>query len=89
VSDTDAAERSFTAAGEAWLVRPAGLGTAGSGRSCGAVIAAVHFFRAGEPERPLREALLPVGQLSGLYEEELLELWSRAKEIVLPEGRGS
>jgi hypothetical protein len=81
----EAEERELDADGEAWLARVAGAGNAGTGRFGCAHIAAVHFFRAAEPDRPLREALLAGGRFPWLHEVELRELWARATPIVNPE----
>jgi hypothetical protein len=65
-----------------WLARKAGAGCYGTGRRGTARLVAVHFFRADEPDRPDREALMPAGTFAALREEELIEAWSRATPIV-------
>ena len=79
--------RPFELEGEGWLARVAGAGAGGTGRAAPAYIEAVHFCREEEPERPLREALLPRGRFERLYEAELRALWARAVDIVLPSER--
>jgi hypothetical protein len=82
-------ERELDADGELWLARLAGAGGAGTGHHGCASIAAVHFFRAAEPDRPLREALLAGGRFPWLHEVELRELWARATPIVIPDEKSS
>lgn len=81
MSESEATERAFMADGEGWLARPAGEGAIGSGRVGSGSVAAVHFFLASEPTRPLREGLVPRGRFAGLFEAELVELWAGATPI--------
>lgn len=76
-------EREFEIDGEDWLVRPAGAGLYGTGRMGVARLLAVHFFRASEPDRPVREALVPAGTFPTLREPELRALFQRATDVVV------
>jgi hypothetical protein len=67
--------------GAEWLARPAGAGCYGTGARGTARLLAVHFFRADEPGRPLREALVPAGVFATLRPEELAEVWAGATPI--------
>lgn len=77
-------ERGFEMDGERWIARVAGRGAGGTGRVASAYIVAVHFSREEEPERPLREALLPSGRFEGLFDAELVGLYQESVEIVVP-----
>jgi len=79
----EGADREFELDGETWSVRPAGAGAYGTGRLGSARLLAVHFFRTAEPDRPVREALLPAGEFPTLREPELRALFHRATAIVL------
>jgi hypothetical protein len=79
----EVAERAFQMGEETWLARPAGEGLYGTGRLGSARLAAVHFFRASEPERPVREALVSVSDFRRLAETELSALYERATPIEL------
>jgi hypothetical protein len=74
-------ERSFEVAGEEWLARPAGIGLYGTGRPGSARLMAVHFFRASDPEEPVREALVPAGEFASLVASELSDRFERATPI--------
>lgn len=76
-------ERPFEVAGEEWLARPAGIGLYGTGRPGTARLMAVHFFRAADPEEPIREALVPAGEFASLATGELSDLFERATPIEL------
>ena len=75
------AEREFERDGEPWLARPAGSGAYGTGRAGSARLLAIHFFRAADPAKPLREALLTAGAFDGLDPSELRVLCDRATPI--------
>lgn len=80
--------RTFEAESVRWIARVAGESAFG-GNAGFARIVAVHFFREDdEPDLPRFEALLPVGRLEALYEEELVELLERAVEIDPPAAAG-
>lgn len=76
-------DREFEANGEEWVARVAGRGAYGTGRRGKAVLVAVHFHRAAEPETPLREALIPAASFPVLRPEELASLLERATPIEL------
>jgi hypothetical protein len=73
--------REFEMEGESWSARPAGAGAYGTGRLGSARLLAIHFVRTREPERPVREALLPAGEFPTLREPELRTLFHRATVI--------
>jgi hypothetical protein len=75
----------FDYEGEAWIARAAGKGAGGTGSYGLAMMEAVHFCRAAEPVTPLYEALVAAGTLTGLFEDELQLLLSRAHRIVTPD----
>lgn len=68
----------------AWIVRTAGAGAYGTGRTGRARLVAIHFFREAEPEAPVREILVPAGRFPHLRPEELRALFDRATPIVVP-----
>jgi hypothetical protein len=76
-------ERAFEVADETWLARPAGVGLYGTGRLGSARLVAVHFFRVSEPERPVREALVPASDFRRLEPAELRVVFERATPIEL------
>jgi hypothetical protein len=76
-------ERGFDADDGAWIVRGAGEGAYGTGRTGTARLVAVHFFRADAPETPVREALVPAGVFPDMAAEELRALFGRATPIDL------
>lgn len=82
----DALERGFTREGEAWVVRPAGEGLYGTGRTGTARLVAIHFFRERDPDTPVREALVAAGAFPALRPEELEALFERATPIEADRG---
>ena len=76
-------DREFEADGADWIARVAGRGAYGTGQRGAALLVAVHFYRADEPETPLREALLPAAAFPLLRPEELTDLLDRATPIEL------
>jgi hypothetical protein len=76
------AEREFQHEGRRWLARLGGTGAYGTGSYGLGLVEAVHFFDAGEPERPLREALIARGRFEGLFDVELISLLQAARPIV-------
>jgi hypothetical protein len=74
-------ERVFEHRGRTWLARVSGHGALGTGSLALGLIDAIHFADPAEPQRPLREALLPRGRFADLYELELAELCERAKPV--------
>lgn len=81
--------RRFTVDGETWIARVAGRAGVGTTGPVAGVIAVVHFFRAEEPDAPVRQAYLVASRFEALYEEELLELFRSAKPIPPLEARRS
>ena len=79
----DGDEREFEMDGETWSARPAGAGAYGTGRLGSARLLAIHFVRTDQPDRPVREALLPAGEFPTLREPELRTLFQRATVIDL------
>jgi hypothetical protein len=73
----------FEMDGDAWILRPAGAGVYGTGRRGAARLLAVHFFRASDPGRPVREALVPAGEFGTWGDQALVELFERATPIEL------
>lgn len=78
-------EHGFEMAGEEWRVRTAGAGAYGTGARGTARLLAVHFFREGAPDKPVREALVPAGRFPDLRPEELRTMFERATPIDLGE----
>ena len=81
-----AVEHAFSGDGEAWVARLAGKGACGTGSYGLGLVEAVHFFRAAEPARPVREALLARGRFPALYGAEVEALWRAATPIVTSGG---
>jgi hypothetical protein len=71
-------ERSFDVDGVEMLVRSLGSAAGGTGRLGLAAFEAYRFYAAVAPDKPLREALMPAGQLRTMYDEELRAIWKRA-----------
>lgn len=80
---TPVIEREFEREDGTWLARNAGAGAYGTGRLGTARLVAVHFYRADEPQVPVREALVAAGRFPDLAGEELSELFDRATPIEL------
>lgn len=76
-----AGEREFEAEGRRWVARLAGKGAAGTGAYGLGLVDAVHFCAADRADRPLREALLPHGRFSHLFDDELRALLAGARPI--------
>lgn len=74
--------RTFTVDGEDWIARVAGEGTVGTGAP--AFLAVIWFYKAAEPDLPLKETLLPRGRLEQLHEMELQELLRIARPLPPP-----
>jgi hypothetical protein len=79
--EAEVGERAFQMGDETWLARPAGEGLYGTGRLGSARLAAIHFFRASEPERPVSEALVSASAFRQLDGTELRALYERATPI--------
>jgi hypothetical protein len=79
--EAESGPRAFRMGDETWLARPAGEGLYGTGRLGSARLAAVHFFRASEPERPVREALVSASAFRRLEGTELRALYEHATPI--------
>jgi hypothetical protein len=77
-----ARERQFEHEGKAWIARLGGKSALGTGSYGLALVEAVHFFAADDPERPLREALIAHGVFDGLFEVELTQLLRTARPVV-------
>ncbi|HEX7117555.1 MAG TPA: hypothetical protein VF212_02125 [Longimicrobiales bacterium] len=73
--------RTFTADGQTWIARIAGEAIVGTGAFASAALLAVRFHRADEPDRPLREALIPRGRFELLYDDELAALLRTARPL--------
>ena len=81
-------DRRFETEDGAWVVRAAGTGAYGTGRTGRARLVAVQFFRESDPDTPVREVLVPAGRFPHLRPEELRELFDRATPMASPgEGR--
>lgn len=75
--------RIFTVDGREWVARVAGHGLGGAGEVGGAFLVAIRFEpleSKGEADE-VREALLPRGRLDYLFDEELVELFRRARKV--------
>jgi len=77
--------RRFRHEGDEWLAWLSGRGAVGTGALGLGPVDAVHFARAAESGRPLREALLARGRFEGLFDQELSTLLEAATPIVLPD----
>lgn len=77
-------ERYFLMDGEAWIARQVGEASVGSSALGAASIVTIRFYRAAEPDRPQREALLPRGRFEMLYDEELRALFHAARRLDVP-----
>ena len=75
-------EAGIEVAGEKWIVRPAGVGSYGTGITARASVLALHFFRFTAPDRAVREVLTSTRDFASLYDEELAELFHRSRPIV-------
>lgn len=85
--DPDPADaRFFELDGVRWVATASGKAAAGTGGYGLAMLVAVHFAHADEPERPRFEALLPRGRFAHLHDDELRSLLRRAVRIVVPNG---
>lgn len=76
-----AGRRRFVHEGAEWIAWSAGAGAYGTGAYGLAPLEAVHFARATEPARPLREALLAQGRFPHLHDPELAALLQAATPI--------
>lgn len=79
-------ERTIVVDGKEWVARPAGGGVAGTGELGGAYLVAIRFHpvaTAGSTRRngAVRETLIPRGRFENLYDEELVELFHRARPV--------
>ena len=74
--------RTFSHGGQEWLAWPSGASAYGTGTLGPASLEAVHFARAEKPEEPAFEALLPAGSFFGLFDDELINLLTRATKVV-------
>ncbi|HEX6135127.1 MAG TPA: hypothetical protein VFZ24_14255 [Longimicrobiales bacterium] len=75
------AERRFTHDGRTWIARLGGKSAYGTGSYGLAMVEAIHFFDAAEPDRPLREALLAHGAFDALFDAELVRLLETSRPI--------
>jgi hypothetical protein len=76
----------FEMGDESWVLRPAGVGAYGTGQRGAARLLAVHFYRAAEPDIPVREALMAAGAFGALRAEDAADLFGRATPIELNRG---
>jgi hypothetical protein len=74
--------RSFSVADEVWVAWISGKAAGGTGAYGLGVFDAVHFATGDCPQQPVREALLPRGSFTGLFDEELRKLFAAARAIV-------
>lgn len=77
--------RGFRVHDTEWLAWVSGFGAPGTGNMGLGVVQTLHFALATDPDRPLREVLMPTGRLEDLFDEELLRLFADSREIRLPE----
>lgn len=81
-SPTDLPSRSFRAAGEEeWIVRVSGTTITGLPTDVGAPLLQLTFFRAAEPETPVRETLGVGETLDDLGDDELRDRLERARPV--------
>jgi hypothetical protein len=74
--------RSFNVADQVWVAWISGKAAGGTGAYGLGVFDALHFATGDCPQRPIREALIPRGAFTGLFDEELRVLWAAARPIV-------
>jgi hypothetical protein len=79
-------ERSIRIGEQEWVARVEGTSAAGNGSYNLALLAALRFSRASEPDRPILEVLLPAGRFPVLFDEELVELFGRARPMARETG---
>lgn len=77
-----AAERQFEHGGQQWVAWISGKSACGTGSYGLGLLEAVHFAAAGDPEKPLREALLARGRFDTLFDPELRRLLDGATPIM-------
>ena len=81
----DLPSRQFTSEGVEWIVRLSGQTSAGSASDAGTPLLHLTFYRAGNPLVAEREALCPGRSMEGLFESDLNNLLSSAKEASSPD----
>jgi hypothetical protein len=74
----------FEVAGEVWIAKLAGKGAGGTGAYGLGMLDAVHFCREPSPDVPVAEALVARGRFAHLFDDELRELFARARAITQP-----
>lgn len=67
--------------GEAWIVRLAGTSAAGSGALGLGMLEGVDFALASKPDTAVREILIQRGRFDMLYDQEIIEMFSRAHPV--------
>lgn len=76
-----APSREFTLDDEGWIARLTGEGYGGTGEFSPGFFVAIRFYRTGSPDDPVREVLAPRGRFETLYDDELRELFARARPL--------
>jgi hypothetical protein len=74
-------ERVIEHEGRQWVARLGGKGACGTGSYGLGLVEAVHFADPAEPDRPLREALLPFGRFESLFPDELIRLLVSSRPV--------
>jgi hypothetical protein len=69
-----------------WIARLVGRSVGGTGSYNLALLEAIFFFRAHDPETPLREILVGRGSFERLSDAELAALLERARPMTSPGG---
>ena len=81
----DLPSRQFAGDGIEWIVRLTGQTSTGSASDPGAPLLHVTFYRADDPLAAVREALVPGSSIDDLFESDLNDLLSTAREAVSPD----
>lgn len=77
--------RTFEARGQKWVVRITGRTITGTRPDPGALLMQLEFYRAEDPETPVRELLTVNRPLEALYPEDLEEYLGRSREAASPD----
>jgi len=78
-------QRRFRVDDTEWVAWVSGFGAYGTGGRGLATLQTLHFARADDPEKPLREVLMPTGRFEDLFDEELQRLFAESREVRPPE----
>lgn len=82
-------QRTFRVHDTEWVAWVSGFGSYGTGHAGLGTVQTLHFALTSQPEKPLREVLMPTGRFEDLFDEELLRLFAESRDIKLPEPGGA